>query len=81
MQYHFYAYQSPYGVEYVGDGTPHRFSSRRDRDKWLDECPEHRGTFSCKRFRRQVSAFGWFVDHDAGDLNGVQAVESELEED
>lgn len=81
MQYHFYAYHSPYGIEYAGDGTPHRFSNRRDRDNWIAECPANRWVFDYRQFRRQAKAFGWFVDHDNGDLNGFQAEETGLEDE
>lgn len=81
MQYHFYAYHSPYGIEYGGNGMPHRFQNRRDRDNWMNECPDKRWVMSREQFNRRSKRFGWYVEHDNGDLNGFQADIDDLEEE
>lgn len=80
MQYHFYAYNSPYGREYAGNGIPHRFQSKRDRDRWIDDRPENRDVLNRDCFKRAAMRFGWFVEHENGDDDGFQADCADLDE-
>ena len=68
----YYAYESRYGWECIGDGTPHRFASRRDRDRWINEDRDHRNKLKKSQFERKAIEFGWYVEHENGEMYGYE---------
>lgn len=65
----FYAYDSLHGAEYKGEGFPHSFNSRADRDKWV-AASDRRGTLRKREFEKKAREFQGYEEHAKGDFEG-----------